>query len=404
MIQLSAHASCRFPISIVIVILAYFMSALSHANPLFPDLPPRSFPAIQVLPSQDGIILEIRSTPLSGDAVTPTGKAVEGAGVDSGLEVGVFDLSKHAEEIWEMPASIAMHMDPRCTTCTMRSSWAAGSRQLLLAVHDGVYLVDAGGGYKAIDFHMPGQVPYIDAFDFAASDDGQQIAFNVNSRDASDKSPDASDSRAANLGKLYWDLMYEDIKGSIPRTIAKGEGVYSQAWSPDGTRIAYRRNVSKESAASVEVASIDGSVIFHLGPVHTVTAQNQQFVQGIRWSPDGKRIGFIVWEATFDDSKASKYTLFVVNADGGNLHAVHFAPRDINVSAFAWSPSGDQIVFRSDFQAKKLCNTNLSFYVETGRRPCRNAEHVYTSNIDGSLLKRLTKDPEYRNGNLYWIQ
>jgi WD40-like Beta Propeller Repeat len=402
--QLSAHASYRLPVSNCILVLACFISAPSHANPLFPDLPSRSFQAIHELPSQGEIILEIRSTPLSGDAVTPTGKAVEGAGVDSGLEIGVFDLSKHSEEIWEMPASIGMHMDPRCTTCTMRSSWAAKSRQLLLAVHDGVYLVDAAGSYKSINFHMPGQVPYIDAFDFAASDDGQLIAFNVRSRDASDKSPDANDPRAANLGKLYLDLMYEDIQGSRPKTIAKEESVYGQAWSPDRTRIAYRRNVSKESAASVEVASIDGSVIFHLGPVHTLTAQNQQFVQGIRWSPDGKSLGFIVWEATFDDSKASKHTLFVVNADGSNLHAVHFVPHDINVSAFAWSPSGKQIVFRSDFQAAKLCNTNLSFIVETGHRPCRDAEHVYTSNIDGSSLKQVTEDPEYRNGNLYWIQ
>ncbi len=404
MTQLSARASFRFPTSKFILGGSLFISAFCHANPLFPDLPSRSFPAIHVLPSQGEVILEIRSTPLSGDAVTPTGKAVEGSGVDSGLEIGVFDLSKHSEAIWEMPASIGMHMDPRCTTCIMRSSWAAKSRQLLLAVHDGVYLVDAGGGYKTINFHMPGQVPYIDAFEFAASDDGQLIAFNVSSRDANDKSPDANDPRAVKLGKLYLDLMYEDIQGSRPKTIVKGESVYSQAWSPDGTRIAYRRNVSKESAASVEVANIDGSVIFHLGPVHTLTVQNQQFVQGIRWSPDGKSLGFVVWEATFDDSKASKYTLFVVNADGSNLHAVHFAPRDINVSAFAWSPSGEQIVFRSDFQAKKLCNTNLSFYVETGHRPCRDAEHVYTSNIDGSSLKQITKDPEYRNGNLYWIQ
>jgi hypothetical protein len=394
MTQLSARA----------FLLAYFVSAFCHANPLFPDLPSRSLPAIQVLPSKGEIILEIRSTPLSGDPVTPAGKAVEGSGVDSGLEVGVFDLSKHEEEIWEMPASIGMHMDPRCTSCTMRSSWAAKSRQLLLAVHDGVYLIDAGGSYKTINFHMPGHVAYIDAFDFAATDDGQLIAFNVNSRDGSDKSPDVNDPVAAKWGKLYLDLMYEDVQGSNPKTIVKGESVYSQAWSPDGTRIAYRRNVKNESAASLEVANIEGGVIFHLAPVHTLTAQNQQFVQGIRWSPDGKSIGFIVGEATFDDSKAPKHTLFIVNADGSNLHAVHFSPRDINVSAFAWSPSGKQIVFRSDFQAAKLCNNNLSFTVETGHRPCRDAEHVYTSNIDGSGLKQLTKDPEYRNGNLYWIQ
>lgn len=286
----------------------------------------------------------------------------------------------------------------------MRSAWAAKSRQLLLAVHDGVYLVDAVGGYKKINFRMPRQVPYIDAFDFAVSDDGRLIAFNVNSRDGSDKLPDANDPVAAKWGKLYLDLMYEDVQGSSPKTIGKGESVYSKSWSSDRSRIAYRRNVKKESAASLEVANIDGSVIFNLTPLRTIAAQNQQFVQGIRWSPDGKSIGFIVWEVTFGDSKASKHTLFVVNADGSNLHAVHSAPRDINVSAFAWSPSGKRIAFRSDFQAAKRCNTNLSFAIETGHRPCRNAEHVYTSNIDGLSLERLTKDPEHRNGNLYWIQ
>jgi dipeptidyl aminopeptidase/acylaminoacyl peptidase len=169
-------------------------------------------------------------------------------------------------------------------------------------------------------------------------------------------------------------------------------------------RIAYRRNVSKESAASVVVANVDGSVIFQLSPVHTLADPNQQLVQSLRWSPDGKKLGFIVWEATFDNSEASKHRLFVVNAYGSDLHAVHLAPRDINVSTFAWSPTGEQIVFRSDFQAKQLCNTNLIFYVESGRRPCRDAEHLYTSNIDRSSLKRITKEPEYRRGNLYWIQ
>jgi Tol biopolymer transport system component len=127
-------------------------------------------------------------------------------------------------------------------------------------------------------------------------------------------------------------------------------------------------------------------------------------VQGIRWSPDGKTIGFIVWESPFDQSKVTKYALFVVNSDGSNLHAVNFAQRDMNVTSFAWSPSGDRIVFRSDLRAKKVCNTNLSFYAETGHRPCRDAEHVYTSNIDGSSLKQITKEPEYRHGDLYWVQ
>jgi hypothetical protein len=51
MTQPSAPASCRFPISKFILVLAYFIGALSHANPLFPDLPSRTFPAIHVLPT-----------------------------------------------------------------------------------------------------------------------------------------------------------------------------------------------------------------------------------------------------------------------------------------------------------------------------------------------------------------
>lgn len=61
MTRVSARGSCRSPISNFLV-LTYLISSFSHADALFPDLPSRSFPAIQVLPSKGEIILEIRST------------------------------------------------------------------------------------------------------------------------------------------------------------------------------------------------------------------------------------------------------------------------------------------------------------------------------------------------------
>ncbi len=57
MTQISARGAYRFPISNFILVTTCFISALSHADPLFPDLPSRSLPAIRVLPNQDEIIL-----------------------------------------------------------------------------------------------------------------------------------------------------------------------------------------------------------------------------------------------------------------------------------------------------------------------------------------------------------
>jgi Tol biopolymer transport system component len=99
-----------------------------------------------------------------------------------------------------------------------------------------------------------------------------------------------------------------------------------------------------------------------------------------------------------------KSTLYTVNSDGQALKAIRFGKNDINVSAFAWSPSGQRFAFRSDSDAKKLCNFSVVFYAQTGRQPCRDAENLVVANVDGSELNRISKDPEYRHGQLFWIQ
>ncbi|MHB1530410.1 MAG: eIF2A-related protein [Acidiferrobacteraceae bacterium] len=292
-----------------------------------------------------------------------------------------------------------------------------------MATDEGAVLIDGAGHYQKLRLRMPGiSVRYRDADEFAISNDGWFVAFKVEARDRKDKAPDANDPYAK-FGKLYDELIYEHTRGSKPITIAKsaihfygngqpyGKFVSLPAWSPDSKRIAYayqKRGRGFLPSAGIVIADISkqGGVVstgtVEIPPVHQ---PDDASVDELRWSPDGTKLGLIVFEYWYENSdQYSRYTLYTVNANGRGLRAVRFSNKNINVSAFAWSPSGEQFALRSDYQAKKLCNFNLMFYFDTGNQPCRVSENLFTSNVDGSGLKRMSKEPDFRHGQLFWIQ
>lgn len=384
-------------------LIAWIASVHCYASPLFPDIPKKPLPAIQTLPRNGEIVLDVRSTVLSGDQVLLADNSTE-------IEIGVFDLAKRSEAKWQLGGHILLHVDLPCSNCDMRASWAPRTRQLLLAVKERAYLVNDDGSYSAVDLKMPGKsLSYAETDMYAISDDGQRVAFKIQSRDPGDLYSDANDPYAIKIGRYYNDLMYEDIHGSVPISVLSG-GIstpYSQApaWSPDGQTIAYGLSAGKKNAEAVVIAALNGKVIASTSPIISPSVPGDKYITNVRWSLDGKKLGFILTRYWFEDSKQrGRSTLYTMNSDGRDLKPVRFGNKDINVNAFAWSPSGQQFAFRSDSDAKKLCNFSVMFYAQTGRQPCRDAENLFVGNVDGSELKRISNNPEYRHGQLFWIQ
>jgi TolB protein len=127
-------------------------------------------------------------------------------------------------------------------------------------------------------------------------------------------------------------------------------------WSPDGTRISYQRWRWAQGEdwrdSRIWTMRPDGS-------------DARPLVQGnsARWSPDGTRLVFSAPTARSDGD------LFVVNADGTNLHRLLATPRPEWPDA--WSPDGRKILFTRSF----------------GDRD----SDVYVMDADGTNVRRLTR-------------
>ena len=109
-----------------------------------------------------------------------------------------------------------------------------------------------------------------------------------------------------------------------------GFNSYSAKWSPDGQQLVFTRD------SDLWIAKADGSE-----PTRIATVQGQP-VQPV-FSPDGKRIRF-----TILDGAAHTSSLWEIQADGSNLHAVlpgwHNPPHEC---CGMWTPDGRYYVFRS---------------------------------------------------------
>ena len=130
------------------------------------------------------------------------------------------------------------------------------------------------------------------------------------------------------------------------------------AWSPDGARLAVRRDVD---VYVIDAAGGPDAVrLTTVGPLNQMPA----------WSPDGTKIAFMSTRET-----GNYPSVFLMNADGSNQIDLTRRPDGLSGGwssrAPAWSPNGEYIYF-------------------TGTRPDKPTEQIYVMRADGTDPRRLT--------------
>jgi TolB protein len=119
-----------------------------------------------------------------------------------------------------------------------------------------------------------------------------------------------------------------DLKTRKLSTVISGGTNTYPSWSPDGTKIVFRRMLG-EMNSEVFVANADGSDQRNL-------TSHPAFDGWPAWSPDGRQIAFA-------SNRRANYQIFVMNSDGSNVRLV--ANTDGRATEPRWSPDGSRIYF-----------------------------------------------------------
>jgi Tol biopolymer transport system component len=162
---------------------------------------------------------------------------------------------------------------------------------------------------------------------------------------------DGSAAANSNSTQNVW-VVKTDGSGATPLTklAAIGADTFSEAWSPDGTKIvmAARRALDGSDAENTNgtnniwVMKSDGTATT---PLTRITAFGADSFDPV-WSPDGSKIAFDSQRALDGSDAAGAGNIWVVNADGSAATpltklTVVLAPSSVPV----WSPDGSKIAF-----------------------------------------------------------
>ena len=147
-------------------------------------------------------------------------------------------------------------------------------------------------------------------------------------------------------------------------------GGISEAWSPDGSQIAFGALVVNADSTALYVVGADGTGLRQIvsTDVGAVTAQ---------WSPDGEWIAFT-------SRFRSQPQVWVVHPDGGGLAKLTSGSDGSTSIAPVWSPDGSKLLF----QRKQAGQVTL-----------------WTMNVDGSEQRQLSPTPlasDYTGPYAWW--
>lgn len=130
-------------------------------------------------------------------------------------------------------------------------------------------------------------------------------------------------------GKGTW--MYDVDGGASTQFLADGDFA---AWSPNGDKAAVFKILRNASHwdISLHIVSLD------LSDDQIIYSTKGKYVQGLSWSPDGKRLVF----AFSPEAKLDRVDIFVLNTADGKVEQLTTSGRNISP---VWSPNSEVIAY-----------------------------------------------------------